>query len=72
MMNTEEAWEIMNEYRIGLPWTPEHVTAVRLLVNQDLDHFEQVWSRKYNSWVCVHDLIEAIIRERIVREYDPG
>jgi hypothetical protein len=72
MMNTEEAWEIMNQYRIGLAWTPEHVTAVRLLVDEDLDHFEQVWARKYNSWACVHDLIDAIIRERVVREYDPG
>ena len=49
----------MNQYRIGLPWMAEHVTAVRLLIDEDLDHFEQVLARKYNSWACVHDLIEA-------------
>ena len=69
MMTTEDAWELMNAYRTGLPWTAEHVTAVRLLIDEDLDHFERVWSGKGNSWACIRDLIEAIIRTRDVSEY---
>jgi hypothetical protein len=71
MMTTEDAWELMNAYRTGLPWTAEHVTAVRLLIDEDLDHFERVWSGKGNSWACIRDLIEAIIRTRDASEYRP-
>ena len=71
MMTTEDAWELMNAYRTGLPWTAEHVTAVRLLIDEDLDHFERVWSGKGKSWACIRDLIEAIIRTRDVSEYQP-
>ena len=61
-MTTDEAWKLMNAYRTGVLWTTEHVTALRLLIDEDLDHFEQVWSSKGNSWACIHDLIKAIIR----------
>ena len=71
MMTTEDAWELMNAYHTGLPWTAEHVTAVRLLIDKDLDYFERVWSGKGNSWACIRDLIEAIIRTRDVSEYQP-
>jgi hypothetical protein len=70
-MTTEDAWELMNAYHTGLPWTAEHVTAVRLLIDKDLDHFERVWFGKGNSWACIRDLIEAIIRTRDVSEYQP-
>ena len=71
-MTTEDAWKLMNVYRTGIPWTAGHVTAVRLLIDEDLDHFEQVWSGKGNSWACIHDLIQAIIRSREVSECRPG
>ena len=61
-MTKEEAWKVMNAYRTGLPWTAEHIMALRLLIDEDLNHFEQVWARKGKSWACIHDLIEAIIR----------
>lgn len=63
-MTKEEAWKLMNAYRTGLPWTAEHVTALQVLIGEDLHHFEQVWARKGNSWACIHDLIEAIIRNK--------
>jgi len=63
-MTKEEAWKLMNAYRTGLPWTAEHVTALQVLIGEDLHHFEQVWARKGNSWACIHDLIEAIIRTK--------
>ena len=61
-MNREEAWKLMSSYRTGLPWTADHVVALRLLIDEDFDEFEQIWSRKGNSWACIHDLIKAIIR----------
>jgi hypothetical protein len=61
-MTREEAWKLMNAYRTGLPWTAEHVMALRLLIDEDFDKFEQIWSSKGNSWACIHDLIKAIIR----------
>ena len=63
-MTKEKAWKLMNTYRTGLPWTAEHVSALRVLIDEDQNHFEQVWSRKGNSWACIHDLIKAIIRNK--------
>jgi hypothetical protein len=63
-MTTEDAWKLMNEYRTGLPWTAEHVVALQLLIDEDFVLFEQAWLHKGNSWACIHDLIEALIRLR--------
>lgn len=63
-MTTEDAWKLMNAYRTGLPWTAEHVVALQLLIDEDFARFEQAWPHKGNSWACIHDLIEALIRMR--------
>ena len=61
-MTKDEALKLMKAYRTGKPWTAEHVMALRLLIGEDLNQFMQLWYRKGNDWVCIDDLIEAIIR----------
>ena len=61
-MTKDEALKLMKAYCTGKPWTAEHIMALRLLIDEDLNQFMQLWYSKGNDWVCIEDLIEAIIR----------
>ena len=61
-MTREEAWRLMKAYRTGLPWTAQHIIALRLLIDEDFNQFMRLWYKKGNDWACIDDLVEAIIR----------
>ncbi|MEJ2136515.1 MAG: hypothetical protein P8X86_14895 [Desulfofustis sp.] len=49
-MTREEAWRLMKAYRTGLPWTAEHIIALRLLIDEDFNQFMRLWYKKGNDW----------------------